>query len=402
MRHRILFVKHELAFPRASGHDIRCFEMVRALRCQGHDVGLATVVPLHQPTREQLDVPCFPLSDYGPIGEAVGVPLAYLQERFRSYWGIPPERVEAAAKTAADFQADIVVGVGLDALPLIAGAPDCVKVWYAGDEWLTHHFSLFRPLAPNTFGELRKALIMGLYERAYAPRLDRTWVVSSQELSAMRRYAGIRHVDVVSNGVDTEFFAPSPIEQAPRTAAFWGRLDFGPNLQALDWLCERIWPAVRERVPSARLTIMGFNAVDAVRKLAAADGIELRTNVPDIRPVVAANQIAVLPMISGGGIKNKLLEAAALGKAIVCTTMACSGLRGTPPAVLVDDERAWVDALVRLWERDEERRQLEQRARAWILEHHTWAAAARDVLEGLESSVSGKSGIGAAVSAAVR
>ena len=102
---------------------------------------------------------------------------------------------------------------------------------------------------------------------------------------------------------------------------------------------------------------------------------------------MAEHQLALLPMVSGGGIKNKLLEAAAMGKAIICTSMACGGLRGTPPAVIVDDEAAWVKAIVRLWANPAERQQLERSARAWILEHHTWEAAARDALRGLGESL---------------
>jgi glycosyltransferase involved in cell wall biosynthesis len=143
---------------------------------------------------------------------------------------------------------------------------------------------------------------------------------------------------------------------------------------------------------------MGFNATPEVRARAGSNGIVLHTDVPDIRPIVAASQLALLPMISGGGIKNKLLEAAALGKAIVCTTMACSGLRGKPPAVLVDDERAWIDAIVALWRDDDRRRVLERSARSWIIDHHTWAAAARDVVHGLDVSLAARSAsTGAAV-----
>jgi glycosyltransferase involved in cell wall biosynthesis len=310
-----------------------------------------------------------------------------LQERFRSYWGISSAVVESVAERAAHFDADAVVGVGLDVLPYLGGVRGRVRIWYAADEWVLHHLSQFRVTERRTYGELRTAFIKGMYERAFAPIIDRAWVVSPTEQRAMRRYAGIRNVDVLPNGVDAEYFAPTAAIAAPTSAVFWGRLDFGPNLQALEWFCERVWPRVRERVPSARLTVVGFNAVPEVRARGGRDGIELRTDVPDIRPLVAESEIAILPMISGGGIKNKLLEAAALGKAIICTTTACGGLRATPPAIIVDGERDWVEALVSLWQQHGERLRLERAARAWIVEHHTWEAAAREALAGLQASV---------------
>jgi glycosyltransferase involved in cell wall biosynthesis len=382
--HRILFIKHTLAYPRASGHDIRCFEMLRALRDLGHDVALATIQPCDTATREQLGIPITPLADDATAGTSA--PLSYWQERFRSYWGIPEAAIHAVSRIARSFDATAVIGLGLDVLPMLAGAGTRTKVWYAADEWVIHHWSQFKPLTPATYGELGAAAIKGLYERAYASVLDRAWVVSPAEQRAMRRLAGVAHVDVIANGVDTVFFAPASAPAIDNSAIFWGRLDFGPNLQAIDWLCDRIWPEVVRAVPSAKLTIMGFNADARIRPRTTMPGVEVRSDVPDIRPAVGSHQLALLPMVSGGGIKNKLLEAAALGKAIVCTSMACSGLRSTPPAVIVDDERGWIEAIVRLWANPEERRRLEQSARAWILEHHTWAAAARDAVRSLNGN----------------
>jgi glycosyltransferase involved in cell wall biosynthesis len=386
VRRKILFVKHELAYPRVSGHDVPCFELARSLRGLGHEVALATVLPLSQQSHADLNVPWFSLA--GPTDNGSAPPrLSYWQERFRSYWGISTDVIQNVTRTAADFGAEVVIGVGLDAPPFIAGLQDRLRVWYAADEWVIHHLSLFRPTQRRTYPQLRAALIKGLYERSYSSSIDRALVVSSPEQRAMRRYAGIKNVDVVANGVDTEFFKPSAIVPEPHSAVFWGRLDFGPNLQALEWFCDRIWPLVRSRVPTATFTVMGFNAEPEVLAYGNRPGIEVKTDVPDIRSIVAANQIALLPMVSGGGIKNKLLEAAAMGKAIVCTTRSCGGLRSAPPAVVVDDEHAWADAIVALWQDSSARQDLERSARAWILQSHTWEAAAREVMRGIEESL---------------
>lgn len=382
--HRLLFVKHTLAYPRASGHDIRCFEMLRALRALGHEVALATIEPCDPTTREQLPIPIFSLDDDGIEGGRSS--LTYWQERFRSYWGVSRASVDSVKRIADEFNATAVIGLGLDVLPLLAGSGSRTRVWYAADEWITHHLSQLRPFAPRTYSVIRAAAVLGLYERAYAGALDRAWVVSPTEQRAMHRLAGVKHVDVIPNGVDTDFFSPQGTPTIECSAIFWGRLDFGPNLQAMDWFCSRIWPQVVREVPSATLTIMGFKPDASIRAHAETPGVQIRSDMPDIRPSVAEHQLALLPMVSGGGIKNKLLEAAAMGKAIICTSMACGGLRGTPPAVIVDDEAAWVKAIVRLWANPAERQQLERSARAWILEHHTWEAAARDALRGLDSA----------------
>src|SRR5262249_19852526 len=153
----------------------------------------------------------------------------------------------------------------------------------------------------------------------FASCVDRAWVVSETERRAMRWLAGIGNVDVIANGVDDDHFRPLRVGQRPRTCVFWGRLDFGPNLQALPWFCKQVWPGPRRSPPDARFTIYGRCPTEAAGTLAQADGIELVPDLPDLRAAVSRHQVVVLPFVSGGGIKNKLLEAAALGKAIVCT-----------------------------------------------------------------------------------
>ena len=201
----------------------------------------------------------------------------------------------------------------------------------------------------------------------------------------MRTLAGVRHVDVLPNGVDGTLFTPSPVTVEPRTAVFWGRLDFGPNVQALEWFCNEVWPAVRQRVPDARFTIVGFHPTDPVRDLASREGISLQPNLPDLRDEVCRHAVVVLPFVSGGGIKNKLLEASAMARPIVCTPRACEGLRGleAAPVRVAAGRDGMVQALIELWSDGPRAQQLGARARQWVLANHSWGAvgaAAADIL----------------------
>jgi glycosyltransferase involved in cell wall biosynthesis len=384
---RLLFVKEALAWPRSSGHDVHTYHMMRALAGLGHDVALATV-------RRPVDdaVRGLPLGRYDCLGEAVETNgdtppsrLSKMQEKFRSYWGIEPARIRAVGKAARDWGADAVVVVGLNVLPYLGAVEKARRVWYAADEWAWHHLSLFRPLRPSTWGNVPEALIKGVYERAYGPLLDRVWLVTDADRRAMRLVAGTGGLDVLPNGVDAEHFSPRELPQHERSCAFWGRLDFGPNVQALEWFCRRVWPRVRREVPDARFTIYGFKPTDAVRVLVGRDGIELVPDLPDLRDEVARHALVVLPFVSGGGIKNKLLEAAAMGKAVVCSKRACGGLRldGSAPLRVARSAGDWVRAMRALWADPAECQRLGAAARRWVVECHTWEAAARTALAGL-------------------
>ncbi len=212
---RLLFVKDSLAWPRSSGHDVHCFYMMRSLASLGHEVALLTA---KEPAPEGLvGLPLALRRTFAEVS-AEGPPLrlSRMQERFRSYWGIDPARIRGVARTAEECRADAVVVVGLNVLPYLGAVEGRLRVWYAADEWAWHHLSQVRVLRRSTWGELKQALVKGLYERAYRPLLDRVWVVTDRDRRAMRLVAGVRGLDVIPNGVDGEHYRPL---EAPRWSA---------------------------------------------------------------------------------------------------------------------------------------------------------------------------------------
>ncbi len=382
---RLLFVKHTLGVPRAAGHDIRSYEMLRAFKRLGHSVGLATITPASPDAVEGLDLDFVDILR-GGVRRAAGAGLrtpSYLQQRFASYWGVD-DVVNGVAAAAQSFNASVVVAVGLDALPCLLAVEGATRVWYAGDEWVTHHLSLIKAAQPATWRELKPAMLKGLYERAFASAVDRVWVVAEHEVGPMQRYGGMRAVDVVTNGVDIDYYRPEPVVETPRSAVFWGRLDFGPNIQAMTWLCREVWPRVRAAAPDATLTIIGYRPQPDVLAL-QGDGVVVKPDVRDIRPDVARHAVVVLPFWSGGGIKNKLLEALAMGRPVVCTPQAARGLRGAPPVRTAASADAWASSLKDLWLDEGARGELARAARSWIVHHHTWEATAREALAPLRA-----------------
>jgi glycosyltransferase involved in cell wall biosynthesis len=395
---RLLFVKDSLSWPRSSGHDVHSFHMMQALARFGHEVGLLTAA---EPASEAVaGLPLrfrrvFPKRGEPSVGPEAGggspphePTFGWLQRKFQGYWGIDDNRVRAVGQAAADMSADGVVVVGLNVLPYLGAVGDRLRVWYAADEWFWHHTSQVRALKPHTWGELKQAAIKGLYERSYRSMLDRVWVVTDADRRAMRWVAGVRGIDVVPNGVDSEHYKPTDVPRRERSCTFWGRLDFGPNVQALEWFCGRVWPRVRAVHPDATFTVYGFGPTPPVRALAGRAGVELVPNLPDLRTAVAAHEVVVFPFVSGGGIKNKFLEAAAMGKPVVCSPVALNGLRNPEEcgAAVCRAADEWVDALGALWADAARRTAAGAAARRWVIARHSWDAAAKTAVEGLEKA----------------
>lgn len=380
---RLLFVKPALVWPRTSGHDVYCYYMMKALAALGADVSLLTVEETDPRAVDGIALSfCGRLSDEPP---ASPVRLPWLQERFRSFWGVSHAHIESVRQTVRTTKADAVIAFGLPALPYLAGAENAVRVWAMADEWIYHHLSLIHIADRRTWFHFKVALIKGAYERAYRRLVDRFWAVSDTDLCAGRWLAGMKCGDLLPNGVDTEFYRPMEVSETPRSAIFWGRLDFEPNVDAVVWFSREIWPAVRRQVPDATFTIVGYNPTTPVKEVATMPGISLHANVDDLRQSVCEHALVVLPMISGGGIKNKLLEGAAMGRPIVCTPRACMDLRsaGSLPLEIVTRPAEWTERIVAMWSDAPRRHELGRAARGWVSEYYSWTTPARRALEAL-------------------
>lgn len=382
-----LFVKRRLDFPRRSGHDVHTFELMRGLQRAGHEISLATIDPLPVGAVDGLPLRATANLLEAPATDGRALHLTTLQEKFRSYWGIPVGPIVRTGQLASELGVDATVVSGLDVLPLLGSVTTGKRIWYAGDEWVRHHLSLVRLTDRSTWSQVKTAAIKGVYERAYASIIDRAWVVTPDEATAMRRYAGVRHVDVLPNGIDTVHFAPPepPVAERPDSVCFWGRLDFEPNIDAVAWLVTQVWPSVRRQRPQATFTVYGFQPSPAVMRWDGRDGISVVPDLPDLRGHVPQHQIVALPFVSGGGIKNKLLEAAAMARPIVASRVAVEGLEGQAPLEVPTSPSAWASTLVALMGDAARRQALGRHARNWVARAHSWDSAAAVAIAGLEA-----------------
>lgn len=306
------------------------------------------------------------------------VPVAGLQGRFVSYWGIAPERPQQIAELVERERFEAVVVIGLHVLPYLSNVKRALRVWYAADEWLWHHWSQFRLFRSESWHELKDGAVKGVYERVFKSTTDRVWAVSPRDRIALRCVMGAKRVDFVPYGINTDFYCPMDVEKVPKSCVFWGRLDFGPNLDAVRWFGENVWSEILRRHPDALWRVFGFSAGDPIRRLQENFRFDLLTDLPDLRSDVQRSQIAVLPFISGGGIKNKLLEAASMGLPIVASKRAKNGLCGESNLIAVaSGTTQWCSAIENFWANEDLRRQTASELRSWVMDQHAWKSAAQ-------------------------
>jgi sugar transferase (PEP-CTERM/EpsH1 system associated) len=183
---------------------------------------------------------------------------------------------------------------------------------------------------------------------------------------------------VMPNGVDCAYFDPTAVwnqrGQDP-IITFTGRMDYFPNVDAVNWFAHAVFPQVHAAISNARFKIVGAQPSRAVRALARTPGIEVTGAVEDIRPYYAEATVAVAPLRIARGIQNKVLEAMAMAKPVVVTSAALDGIAAIDGEhVLVADSAQEFAGKVMSILRGHAPSRLGQSARARVLSHHDWRA----------------------------
>jgi glycosyltransferase involved in cell wall biosynthesis len=215
------------------------------------------------------------------------------------------------------------------------------------------------------------------FQRESWRRFDRVQVFTDRDASAIAELA-----PEVADRVRVNPFglvlppAPDPAREVPGTVLFVGNFAHSPNRDAAVWLALEIMPAVRARCPLARLRVVGNAPPRAVLDL-AGPGVEVVADATSVEPHMAAASVVVAPVRTGGGMRMKVLEALATGKAVVTTARGAEGfnsLEADPPLVIAEGSEEIAAATTALLEDAPRRLALGRRARAFAERHHSTAA----------------------------
>jgi glycosyltransferase involved in cell wall biosynthesis len=186
-----------------------------------------------------------------------------------------------------------------------------------------------------------------------------------------------RPVHVVPNGItirDYEHHGPT-VDLGPQALVFTGKMDYRPNVDAIQWFADEILPGVASVCPEASLYVVGQRPHGSLQSLAQQSNIHVTGFVASVQPFLHAAAAYVAPLRMGSGTRLKLLEAMASGCAIVATTAAASGLRANvnEALVLADSADAFADAVVRVLQQPALRAELGSRAREQVRDYD-WSA----------------------------
>jgi glycosyltransferase involved in cell wall biosynthesis len=215
-------------------------------------------------------------------------------------------------------------------------------------------------------------------------RADLCVTVTEEDRRALRALAPHVDIAVVPDGADCATGTPRALRTSSNTAVFIANFGYDPNVDAAVHLCRHIWPRVVADDPDAQLELAGYSMPDDLRALARRTAnVQVLGEVASVAPVLARADVVVCPLRVGGGVKVKVLEALAAGKAVVTTPIGAQGLGDIVAAdglVVRDSPTELAAAVAGLLRSPQRRRELERRGHGALASLPTWDEAAARLL----------------------
>lgn len=228
-------------------------------------------------------------------------------------------------------------------------------------------------------GRLVKPIEIELCRKA-----DAVAVTSERERLLLKSVLPRSIIEVVPNGVDIEYFHGNYSEQeVDGRIIFTGSMGYHPNADAVLLFAQKCWPLIREHIPGATWQIVGKDPLPDVWKLAELSGVTVTGSVADVRPYFAEAMVAIVPLLVGSGTRLKILEAMAMRKAVVSTSLGCEGLSVVPGKHLIvaDQPEVFAQAVIELLNNAKKRQALGTAGRALVEAEYSWEKCGTRLLE---------------------
>jgi glycosyltransferase involved in cell wall biosynthesis len=184
-----------------------------------------------------------------------------------------------------------------------------------------------------------------------------------------------KKISIVSNGVDLHYFKPGTADRQPDLIVFSGKMSYHANYSMAIYLIQKVMPLIWMQKPNVRLRIVGKSPSTRLSDMAKKEPrIDVTGSVPDIRPYLEKASVAVVPLLYGAGIQNKILESMACGTPVVASSLAGCSLQASPnkEILIADGPEATASTLLRLLSDKKIQTSIGQAGRNYVQNHHNW------------------------------
>lgn len=211
------------------------------------------------------------------------------------------------------------------------------------------------------------------YERHVYCQADAIVAFTEEDQKSIVETAGRTPIHIIPPGTAIPKHSLNPLGTLPPSILFVGNFYHPPNVDAARRLAGSIFPAAKRQFPQLKLFLVGENP-PADLKLKTSEHIIVTGRVPSLTPYLDQAALLVAPLYLGGGMRIKVLESLAAGKAVVTTPLAAEGLDVTDgiQLLIAKTDAEFVERILHLLRNEKERLVLASRARTWACEHIAW------------------------------
>ena len=396
---KILVLDEFLSYPVDSGKKVRTYNLLRQM-ARHHTITLQTYVwgdPAEKVGLEHfrslgIEVVAVPRRDprksgarfYWALFRNLFSPLPYIVDGH-----VSDRYAEALATTIARVRPDIALAEWSPYsvyLKPLAGIPRVA---------VAHNLesSIWRGYVEQAANPAKRAYARHQHRKVVAFEdeifgwLDGLITVSPVELAHVAaRYPRLNAV-LVDNGVDTDYFSPATEEEDDNLIAFTGSMDWRPNQDAVQYFTTAILPELRRRAEAVTAVVVGRRPPEWLAALGRKHGVIFTGSVDDVRPWVRRAAVSIVPLRIGGGSRLKILEALAMKKAVVSTTLGAEGLdlKSGEHLLIADTPGEFAAAVAGLLADRARRRQLGEAGYRQVIRKYRWEELGSVQLRFLES-----------------
>jgi len=246
------------------------------------------------------------------------------------------------------------------------------------------HLYMRRVKVSSNFAEKVGFLLSALQSHFYDRRMNRCFnkIITVSEFNKRYLCRTQPHLDVsvIPNGVDLESYTPNQLDESPsaRRLVFTGLMSHKPNEDAMIFFTEEIYPTILDRLPDCELWIVGANPSSKIKALGTQNSIIVRSNVPDIKPYILGATVYVVPIRFGGGTRLKILEAMALKKPVISTSIGAEGLDVSPGGniIIANEKHDFATQTIRVLEDKKLRSQIAEAGKKLVESKYDWKIVA--------------------------
>jgi glycosyltransferase involved in cell wall biosynthesis len=237
-------------------------------------------------------------------------------------------------------------------------------------------FVIWEKIARGTKNVFRKIYLNYLtrklrhYELSMLNEVSGIAAISEEDKKRILGLGINRRIETIPFGINLSDYPVSPVAQPELALFHLGAMDWGPNLEGILWFLNQIWPSIHQAFPDLKMYLAGRNMSEEIRKTSLPNVIMLG-EVENAIEFMQSKAIMVVPLLSAGGIRVKIIEGLALGKTVISTTLGAEGLDCTDRKniMLADRPEDWLKALRELMNQPELMQRLASEGRKHASEH---------------------------------